>query len=117
LLEQLNSDGEALVHVAAGRGRRDAIEILAAKGANLAAVDRAGDSALSWAARQGNNDVLQFLLSKSGDINHANNVSDVKVRCCREDRFKNSDALNPTLEFLSGDLAKGQKVTSFAYLL
>ena len=85
LLGRPNAEGEALVHVAAGRGRADVVRALADRAASaggrgvdlLAAADGAGDGALVWAARQGHTEVMRLLLDLGCDVNRANEVGDV----------------------------------------
>ena len=85
LLGRPNAEGEALVHVAAGRGRADVVRALADKTASagsggaiglLAAADGAGDVALVWAARQGHAEVMRLLLDLGCDVNRANEVGE-----------------------------------------
>lgn len=77
LLGRPNADGEALVHVAAGRGRADVVRALADKGGvDVRVVDKAGDGALIWAARQGHTEVLRLLLDLGCDVNQVNKVSE-----------------------------------------
>ena len=76
LLGRPNADGEALVHVAAGRGRADVVRALADKGGvDVLVADKAGDGALVWAARQGHTEVLRLLLDLGCDVNRVNKVS------------------------------------------
>ena len=82
LLVRPNADGEALVHVAAGRGRADVVRALAEKGGGvdvLAAADKAGDGALVWAARQGHAEVMRLLLDLGCDVNRVNKVGEFRV--------------------------------------
>ena len=85
LLVRPNADGEALVHVAAGRGRADVVRALAEKGGSgggvdvLAAADKAGDGALVWAARQGHAEVMRLLLDLGCDVNRVNKVGEFRV--------------------------------------
>ena len=77
LLGRPNADGEALVHVAAGRGRADVVRALADKGGvDVRVMDKAGDGALIWAARQGHTEVLRLLLDMGCDVNQVNKVSE-----------------------------------------
>ena len=81
-----NGEGEALVHVAAGRGRSDVVRALADRAASagsaavnlLDAADGAGDGALVWAGRQGHTEVMRLLLDLGCDVNRANKVGDVE---------------------------------------
>ena len=86
LLGRPNAEGEALVHVAAGRGRADVVRALADRAASagsaavnlLDAADGAGDGALVWAGRQGHTEVMRLLLDLGCDVNRANEVGDVE---------------------------------------
>ena len=48
--------------------------MLAAKGGNLGMVDHRGDSAIYWAARQGHEDLIRYLLSQGVHLNQQNKV-------------------------------------------
>ena len=81
LLGRPNANGETLVHVAAGRGRRDVVRALAEKeGVDVFAADEAGDGPLIWAARQGHTEVLRLLLDRGADVNQVNKVSHCQQR-------------------------------------
>ena len=73
-VNQSNKHGESGVHIAAGLGRLEMLKVLLSHGANLGAVDSAGDSGVSWAARQGHSAVLQFLVEQGVHVNQQNKV-------------------------------------------
>ena len=73
-VNQSNKHGESGVHIAAGLGRLEMLKVLLSHGANLGAVDSAGDSGVSWAARQGHSGVLQFLVEQGVHVNQQNKV-------------------------------------------
>ena len=50
------------------------LQVLAKKGGNLGMVDNRGDSAVYWAARQGHQDVVQYLISQGVHVNQQNKV-------------------------------------------
>ena len=50
------------------------LKVLLSHGANLSAVDSAGDSGVSWAARQGHSGVLQYLVEQGVHVNQQNKV-------------------------------------------
>ena len=54
---------------------RNFSQVLAKKGGNLGMVDNRGDSAVYWAARQGHQDVVQYLISQGVHVNQQNKVS------------------------------------------
>ena len=56
-------------------GQLDILKMLAAKGGNLGMVDHRGDSAIYWAARQGHEDLIRYLLSQGVHLNQQNKVS------------------------------------------
>ena len=55
-------------------GQLDILKMLAAKGGNLGMVDHRGDSAIYWAARQGHEDIIRYLLSQGVHLNQQNKV-------------------------------------------
>ena len=57
-----------------GLGQLDILKMLAAKGGNLGMVDHRGDSAIYWAARQGHEDIIRYLLSQGVHLNQQNKV-------------------------------------------
>ncbi len=48
--------------------------LLASRGANLAQVDRQGDSGVVWATRQGHVDVVKYLVAQGVHLNMQNKV-------------------------------------------
>ena len=56
---------------------RNFSQVLAKKGGNLGMVDNRGDSAVYWAARQGHQDVVQYLISQGVHVNQQNKVSQI----------------------------------------
>lgn len=73
-VNQCNKHGESAIHIAAGFGRLEVIEILISHGANLGQLDNLGDSPITWAARQGHPDVIKFLVSQGVHLNQQNKV-------------------------------------------
>ena len=74
-----------------GLGQLDILKMLAAKGGNLGMVDHRGDSAIYWAARQGHEDIIRYLLSQGVHLNQQNKVSNFEflahVRFRFDDNF------------------------------
>ena len=52
--------------------------LLASREANLAQVDRQGDSGVVWAARQGHVDVIKYLVAQGVHLNMQNKVGKLK---------------------------------------
>ena len=73
-VNQTNKHGEGAIHVAAGLGQLEILKVLALKGGNLGIVDDRGDSAVYWAARQGHEDVIQYLVAQGVHVNQQNKV-------------------------------------------
>ena len=78
-VNQSNKHGESGVHIAAGLGRLEMLKVLLSHGANLGALDSAGDSGVSWAARQGHSAVLQFLVEQGVHVNQQNKVTSIII--------------------------------------
>lgn len=74
-----NRQGEASVHVAAGVGQLEVVQVLRSKGANLDAVDERGDSAATWAARHGHPAVLGYLISEGADVDCRNKCGETPL--------------------------------------
>jgi ankyrin repeat protein len=62
-------DGESALMIAAGAGSADAVKLLAARGANVNAVEkRKGQTALMWAAAEGHSTVVGLLIQLGADV-------------------------------------------------
>ena len=66
--------GECGVHIAAGLGRLEMLQVLVAHGANLGIMDQQGDSAVYWASRQGHAKVVKYLVEQGVHVNKQNKV-------------------------------------------
>ncbi|XP_076061664.1 death-associated protein kinase 1-like isoform X2 [Oratosquilla oratoria] len=67
-----NKHGESVVHLAAGLGEMDALELLVKKGGSVDAMDAQGDTPLHWASRQGHANIIGFLIQQGAQINSQN---------------------------------------------
>ena len=73
-VNQTNKHGESGVHIAAGLGRLEMLQVLGGHGADLAALDSQGDSAVYWAARQGHTPVIEYLVTQGVRVDQQNKV-------------------------------------------
>jgi ankyrin repeat protein len=60
--------------VSAGAGHHDVINYLQMKGARLDVIDKRGDTALFWAARNGHAHIVRYLCDEGVNVNGRNKV-------------------------------------------
>mmetsp|Transcript_25294 Transcript_25294/g.28129 ORF Transcript_25294/g.28129 Transcript_25294/m.28129 type:complete len:157 (+) Transcript_25294:21-491(+) len=63
----------SLLHVAASRGRREVIEFLIDKGANIEAVDSDGQTPIVFAVKHRHNLLIKLFIEKGADIDVVDN--------------------------------------------
>jgi ankyrin repeat protein len=67
-----SSYGSTALHWAAGKGRKEIVELLLANGADVNAKNKDGETPLYLAARDGRMDAVELLLTKGADVNAKN---------------------------------------------
>src|SRR4051812_22046854 len=83
------TDGETPLMAAARSGKVDAAKVLLAAGANINAKETwGGQSAIMWAAAQGQADMVKFLASKDASLNDHGKVNQWERKIIQEPRPK-----------------------------
>jgi hypothetical protein len=72
-------DRKPVLHHAAGGGAIDLIEYVLARGADINAKDKYGDTALHYAALNGHQEAINILIAKGADIHAKNNDGDTAL--------------------------------------
>ncbi|XP_053209644.1 death-associated protein kinase 1-like isoform X2 [Panonychus citri] len=90
-INQANTHGETVVHVAAGLGQLEILKFLIKKGADFTLVDNHGDSAIYWAARQGHTQIIRYLYEKGLDVDSKNKAGETAVHVAA--RYGHADAI------------------------
>ena len=67
------------LHIAAGNGHTEVVELLLEKGADINAKDEYGGTPLHYAALKGQTEVAEFLLEKKADVHPKRNIM---IRLC-----------------------------------
>jgi ankyrin repeat protein len=81
-------DGTTPVIVAAERGHKEMVELLAGHGANLNVVERANDAApLHFAAKNGSKAIAEVLLAHKADVNVKNRAGRTPLHLAAENGF------------------------------
>jgi ankyrin repeat protein len=68
LADSVDKDGASALHVAAGEAKREVVDWLLSKGADLGARTAAGLTPLHVAAQGGNDDVVRFLIKRGTEV-------------------------------------------------
>lgn len=82
-LEQVDRDGRTLLVNAACYGRKNVLEFLINKGANVNASDKMGFTAMHFAAQENHADIIRILLKNGADINARNAFGNPPIFCVR----------------------------------
>nr|AYV89281.1 death-associated kinase 1 isoform X2 [Tetranychus evansi] len=90
-INQANTHGETVVHVAAGLGQLEILKLLIKKGADFTLVDNHGDSAIYWAARQGHTQIIRYLYEKGLNVDSKNKAGETAVHVAA--RYGHADAI------------------------
>jgi ankyrin repeat protein len=80
LIASNDQTGFAPLHEAALYGRKDMVELLLAKGADITAKDKSGSTPLHLAAKGGYKDAVKSLLAHSADSNAKDNYGETPLR-------------------------------------
>ena len=72
-VDTLNAHGQTALHLAAGHGRCNVVDVLIRAGADVNAVDSEGWTALHYAARHGQGNSVAALLQSGADVDVADN--------------------------------------------
>jgi len=83
-VRQTNHYLSTALHYAAQQGNSEIVELIALKNAEVDALDRHGDTPISWAARNGHFDAVRKLLELRADPLQDNNASNDAVEMARD---------------------------------
>ena len=61
------------LHYAAGWGHKEIVELLIAEGADVNAMNGAGQTPLHFAAQEGQKEIVELLIAKGADVNAKTN--------------------------------------------